>query len=98
MTGLFEVRLVQHLAVERCNACAICESRDDFLCMLDIGGRRREGGVDWFDLIGMDCEHAGESFALRGTCGAFQAFRVAKIGMKRFDGIHAGGSGRDQGH
>ena len=44
----------------------------------------------------MDCEHAGETFALGETGGAFEAGRVAEIGVEGFDRIDAGGLRRDQ--
>ena len=45
---LFKVRCVDHLAVELEGACLWLggEGVDDLVCMLDLRGRRCEGGVD----------------------------------------------------
>jgi len=73
---LLEMRLVEHLAVERGDAGAGGESGDHFLGVFDVGGGRREGGVDRLDLVGMDRQHAGEAFALGQARGALQAGAV----------------------
>ena len=94
--GLFQMRLVEHLAVERGDAGAGRERCHHPQRVIDIGGRRREGGVDEADLVGMDGEHAAEAFALGGPGGAGQPCRIAEIRMQRVDGFDTGGFGCDQ--
>ena len=96
MTRLFEMRLIEHLAVERRDARAVREGGGNFRRVFDVGGRRRERSVDRVDLVRMDREHAAETFALRQARGALKTFGIAKIRVQRFYGVDAGGLGGDE--
>src|SRR6185437_15227928 len=73
MARLNEMRLVQHLAVERGHACTRCERFDHAPSMRYICFGGREGGVDDLHLVGMDGEDSGEAFALGGAGNAVEA-------------------------
>src|SRR5512135_2129857 len=90
------MRLVEHLAVERCSTRARSKRRDDILGMRNVGRRRREGRIDRLDLIGMDRQHSGETLALRQARSTLQALGVAEVGMERLDRIDARRLRRDK--
>ena len=84
---LFQVRNVDHLAIELERACigVLLEQGDDPACPLKVFVRGREGAVGRPDLRGMNAHHAPKAERAGRLRGAVHPLFIAEIGVDRLN-------------